>query len=164
MQNQGWKKGCIPKSPDSYIETLVQMVDRGRFHFELGDLSNGPRLMDSQNRNSNSNLNQPDQGNEIRRIGPNNRYLGTFELLTLGPGLPPPLTVQVPSSQHSVLWCNEVCEGITGLKTPKSSSKKRLWKEIGKIGRNITHRLLCAVFDKDDGLEESMDIDMHSRH
>ena len=34
MQNQGWKKGCIPKSPDSYIETLVQMVDRGRFHFE----------------------------------------------------------------------------------------------------------------------------------
>lgn len=34
MQNQGWKQGCIPKSPDSYIETLVQMVDRGRFHFE----------------------------------------------------------------------------------------------------------------------------------
>nr|POF06611.1 hypothetical protein CFP56_17341 [Quercus suber] len=35
VQEQGWAKGCIPESPDSFVESLVQRVDRGRFRFEL---------------------------------------------------------------------------------------------------------------------------------
>lgn len=52
MQCHGWEKGCIPESPNSYIENLVQRVDRGRFRFELGDSSNGPGLMATQIKNS----------------------------------------------------------------------------------------------------------------
>lgn len=54
---------------------------------------------------------------------------------------------------------------------PKPFTKKRLGKEIGKIGRNIKQRLLCAVFDKEtehdqvtDEQEETMDTDMHQGH
>ena len=45
VQCQGWDKGCIPKSPDSYIESLVQRINRGRFRFELGDSSDRPKLI-----------------------------------------------------------------------------------------------------------------------
>lgn len=48
VQCQGWDKGCIPKSPDSCIESLVQRVNRGRFKFELRDSNNGPRLINPQ--------------------------------------------------------------------------------------------------------------------
>ena len=37
----------IPESPDSFLESLVQRVDRGRFRFELGDSSTGPSLRNS---------------------------------------------------------------------------------------------------------------------
>lgn len=47
MQNQAWMNGCIPESPDSFIESLEQMVDRRRFRFELGDSSSRPRLVAS---------------------------------------------------------------------------------------------------------------------
>lgn len=53
IQDQGWEKGYILESLDSFIETLVQWVDRGRFRFELGYLSTRPRLLNSQNENSN---------------------------------------------------------------------------------------------------------------
>ena len=46
-QDQGWAKGCIPESPDSYIESLIQKVDRGRCRFELGGSSHGPSLIDT---------------------------------------------------------------------------------------------------------------------
>ena len=52
LQSHGWDKGCIPESPDSFIENLVQRVDRRRFRFKWGDSSNGPGLMESQRRNS----------------------------------------------------------------------------------------------------------------
>lgn len=45
MQEQGWAKGCILESPDSFIESLVQRVNRGRFRFELGGSSHGPTLI-----------------------------------------------------------------------------------------------------------------------
>ena len=38
----------IPEYPDSYIEALVQRVNKGRFRFELGDSSNGPSLVRPQ--------------------------------------------------------------------------------------------------------------------
>lgn len=59
LHDQGWAKGCIPKSPDSFIESLVQKVDRGRFKFEVGDSSNGPRLVDPLHVNSHVNPPQP---------------------------------------------------------------------------------------------------------
>ena len=46
-QDQGWAKGCIPESPDSFIESLVQRVDCGRCRFELGGSSYGPSLIDT---------------------------------------------------------------------------------------------------------------------
>ena len=91
MQDQGWAKGCIPESPNSFIETLVQRVDRGRFRFELGDSSNGPGLLASQIGNSNSGAIQTghQEGNSSNDIpteeGPNVKDLGPFEQLTLGP-------------------------------------------------------------------------------
>jgi len=48
MQCPGWDKGCIPESPDTFIKSLVQRVNRRRFIFELGDSSNGPRLLNPQ--------------------------------------------------------------------------------------------------------------------
>ena len=47
-QNGLWRKGCVPKSPDSFIESLVQRVDHGRFRFELGGPSDGPSLLPNQ--------------------------------------------------------------------------------------------------------------------
>ena len=38
LQSHGWDKGCIPESLDSFIENLVQRVDRRRFRFEWGGL------------------------------------------------------------------------------------------------------------------------------
>ena len=55
LQDQDWAIGCIPESSTSFIESLVQQVNRGRFRFELGNSSNGPRLLDSQNRNLHNN-------------------------------------------------------------------------------------------------------------
>nr|POE84638.1 hypothetical protein CFP56_76665 [Quercus suber] len=48
MQDRGWAKGCTLESPDSFIQSLVQRADRGRFRFELGGSSNGPRLVATQ--------------------------------------------------------------------------------------------------------------------
>lgn len=92
MQDQGWAKGCIPESPDSFIESLVQRVNRGRFRFELGTLSTGPSLIDPQIGSLLDNPRQPTlHANPTDDSQPNNLSsnageLSTFELLTLGPG------------------------------------------------------------------------------
>ena len=44
MPNSTCDRGQILESPNSFVETLVQWVDRGRFRFDLGDSSNGLRL------------------------------------------------------------------------------------------------------------------------
>lgn len=36
IQGHAWERGMIPESPDFFIETFVQRVDQGRFHFEVG--------------------------------------------------------------------------------------------------------------------------------
>ena len=51
-QNGPWRKGCILESPDSFIESLVQRVDRGRFRFESGGPSDGPSLLPNQTKDS----------------------------------------------------------------------------------------------------------------
>lgn len=58
LQSHGWDKGCIPESPNSFIENLVQRMDRRRFRFEMGDSSNGPGLMASQIRSSEQGVTQ----------------------------------------------------------------------------------------------------------
>ena len=104
-------------------------------------------------------------------LGTNERELSPFEMLTLGPGPSLHLTTQLPSNQDSGLWCNESSAEVVGVEGPKPTSRKRLGKEIGKIGRNIRQRLLCAVFDKEakqeqdgDDQEEYMETDLQSRH
>jgi len=74
--------------------------------------------------------------------GPNERDLGPFELLTLGPGPSLP-NINLPSSILTLeFWCDESGDTSTG-----DISKKRTKKEIGKFGRNIKQRLLCGLFD-----------------
>ena len=70
-------------------------------------------------------------------MGPNERELSPFEMLTLGPGPSLHLTTQLPSNLDSGLWCNEKSEEVVGVEGPKPTSRKRLRKEIGEIGRNI---------------------------
>ena len=53
------------------------------------------------------------------------------------------------------------------MENPKNCSRKRIQKEIGKIGRNIKRRILCAVFDKEiapeeEGLDQMVSIEVES--
>ena len=52
MGGATWGRGQIPESPDSFIDSLVRRVDRGRFRFEIRSLSNGPQLGRSQDMSS----------------------------------------------------------------------------------------------------------------
>nr|POE55683.1 hypothetical protein CFP56_59234 [Quercus suber] len=47
-QGSTWEKGHISESPDSFIESLVQRVDRRRFRFELVESSIGLGLLGAQ--------------------------------------------------------------------------------------------------------------------
>nr|POE45550.1 hypothetical protein CFP56_39551 [Quercus suber] len=38
---------------------------------------------------------------------------------------------------------------LDGMETSKPCFRKRIRKEIGKFGRDIKQRILCAVFDKE---------------
>lgn len=42
MRGATWGRGQIPESLDSFIDSLVRSVDRGRFRFEIGSSNNGP--------------------------------------------------------------------------------------------------------------------------
>ena len=152
VQCQGWDKGGIPESPDSYVEALVQRVNRGRFRFELGDSSNGPSLVRPQsdlNGLATANLEEnPLDSTQLISSGPNEGKLDPFELLTLGPGPSLSDTNLPPYILTSSLWCNESGENLVG-DTSRPSSRKRLQKEIGKSGRNIKHKLLCGFFVKE---------------
>lgn len=172
-RDQNWAKGCIPGSPDSFVESFVQRVNRGRFRFELGGPSNGPRLVDPQEAEIQNNAN----GQRLQRIQelgslngppqsvshasppgdiqPNNvdfniRNLNLFELLTLGPG-PSQATTSPPANQQNTeFWCSENWD--TAVRSDSSSSRlssrKRIKKEIESFGRNIKQRLCWAVFAK----------------
>ena len=127
----------------------------GRFRFEWGGSSNGPRLMESQRRNSERGVTQ--EGIQGRNLGsemptevePNVRDLGPFQQLNLGPG-PPTLHISPnPMAQTSNLFCNEFGTILADVENTKSCSRKRIKNEIRKIGRNIKQKFLCAVFDKE---------------
>ena len=47
LQGNTWRKGHILESPNSFKDSLIQRVNRGRFNFEMGSSSNGPRLVPS---------------------------------------------------------------------------------------------------------------------
>nr|POE52973.1 hypothetical protein CFP56_69420 [Quercus suber] len=50
----------IPESLDSFVQPLVQRVNRGRFRFEVGDSSLGPRLSRSHTHAHNTERMQDD--------------------------------------------------------------------------------------------------------
>ena len=45
QQGSTWEKGHIPKSLDSFVESLVHCVDRRRCHFKVRESSVGPRFL-----------------------------------------------------------------------------------------------------------------------
>ena len=110
-QDQGWAKGCIPESPDSFIESLVQRVDCGRCRFELGGSSHGPSLIDTSAGEAHLSAAQgPESTQPQQNIHASPSYenqpntnevtvgeLSPFKLLNLGPG-PPSITNSMPSS------------------------------------------------------------------
>lgn len=85
MQCHGWEKGCIFKSLDSFIESLVQRVNRGRFKFKLGDSNNRPRLLNPQTKNNGSilsnQLDSPIGDTQLNSVGPNIRDLSPLKSL-----------------------------------------------------------------------------------
>lgn len=116
-QDQGWAKGCIPESPDSFIESLVHRVNRGRFRFELGGSSHGLSLIYSLTREAHTNVDQchgftnfqkemhASPTRESQSV-PAEVPVGDFsslELLNLGAG-PPSITSFVPSSPQSTYF------------------------------------------------------------
>nr|POF09759.1 hypothetical protein CFP56_21397 [Quercus suber] len=156
----------IPESPDSFVEDLVQRVNRGRFNFELGDASDGSRLSRAQAQNyvrnrARDNANQGQQQNQAE-MGCLAEQIPTF-LINQWAG-------SGPHSVHSV--SNTRLESLTLTTThsdplPLTStqrddvegtafelvvhwiaSKKRFRKEIGRLGRNIRQRLFCGFFQK----------------
>ena len=143
MQEQGWAKGCIPKLPDSFVESLVQRVDRGKFRFELGSSSNGSSLTGPQNESLFTNLSHhsphanPVEESQPSNIGPNVEELSPFKLLTLGPGPSTQLQELLSPTQSTTLWCEENWKVPTDPVTTKGNSRKRLRREFGKLGRNI---------------------------
>lgn len=54
--NPGWAKGCIPESPDSFIESLAQRVNREKFRFELVGSNYRPSLIDPHNREAHNRI------------------------------------------------------------------------------------------------------------
>ena len=118
IQGHSWAKGCIPKSPKSFIELLVQRANRGRFGFELGDSSNGPRLLQSDQHASPTSDIQP---NNIEYTV---RDLSPFECLTLGLSSPSPLLSISLSLQNSTLWCDENWDTTIETDIHKVSSRK----------------------------------------
>lgn len=171
MQNQAWMNGCIPESPDSFIESLEQMVDRRRFRFELGDSSSGPRLVASHAVATQYSVNQqtsltayglgssniptssdqyasPHVPSQPTNLNPNMKDLSPFELLTLGLGPPSSVTAAPSPTLNIALSCSEDFDPVDE-EVVRESSRKRIKKEIENFGRNIKQRLLCAMFDKE---------------
>ena len=108
VQCQGWDKGGIPESPNSYIESLVQRVNRGRFIFELGDSSDGPRLVNPQEEHNGPVQPNPLDTTQFCNEETNERHLDPFKLLTLGPG-PSLSDINLPPLiLTSDFWCCKV--------------------------------------------------------
>lgn len=172
VQAQTWMTGCIPESLDSFIESLVQRVNRKRFRFELGDSSNGPRLIAPQSEAAQPNADKktppeeqglrllnipsqpgqhanPQETQQPTNLDHNVKDLSPFELLTLGPRPSSPV-ISAPSPTLSTsLSCSEDLNP-TDEEAAKESSRKRIKKEIERFGRNIKQRLCCAIFEKED--------------
>ena len=111
-QDQGWIKGCIPESPDSFIESLVQKVDHGRFRFELECSSHGPSLIDPSIGEAHLSVEQgPESTQPQQNMHPSPSFenqpntnevimgeLSLFELLNLRPGPPSIISSMLSSS------------------------------------------------------------------
>ena len=83
LQGAAWGRGQIPESPDSFIESLVQRVDRGRFKCEIGSSSNKPQVQRPQTLPSE--MGQAGNGNPILGTGQAIIVPGPTEEAHLGP-------------------------------------------------------------------------------
>ena len=74
LRGVAWGRGQIPELPDSFINSLVQRVDGGRFICEIGSSSNGPQLQRPQTLPSE--MSQASNGNPILGTGQATIVLG----------------------------------------------------------------------------------------
>lgn len=146
-QNGPWRKGCIPESQNSFIETLVQRVDRGRFRFELGGPSDGPSLLLNQTEEAQpiipQNLTCPFHEFETTQHDTSliatqtSNPLGGVGTLTLGPGPPSSPSPITPHSQDN----NPNSSTNTNFDVENTSctecSRKIIGLDIRRLGRNI---------------------------
>lgn len=144
-----WDRGLIPESPDSLFESLVQQVNRGRFHFELGEPSAGPMLCRSQaqqlNETNDTTINRSVEG-PYQSFIPNTLSSNwanleqTFtQALHLGPDPQSPSLFHSypgPYYMHTQVTQGESQVSIT-TSLQLSGSRKRFKKDFGKFGRNL---------------------------
>lgn len=68
----------------------------------------------------------------------------------LGPGPPSPVSI---NSDHGFLpsvHCNEVLPESNGV------ARKRFGPDLGRLGRNIRHKLLCGFLQKEGTIDNSL--------
>lgn len=167
IPNSTWNKGQVPKSPDSLIESPIQLVDRGRFRFEVGDSSNGPQLfrIEAQSNNLSNPQDTSTQHPEPTRTdhGPNIgeklgpcpvRDAGIRTLSNLGPisfesSNPSPISMRSNPYPLSCFNGGERSKPATKQNPRNRTHRKRFHKEIGRLGRNIHRKLLCGFYQKE---------------
>ena len=172
VQSRPWMNGYIPESPDSFIESLVQRVNHGRFRFELGSSITGPSLLPTQTEEAQSkNVNptstkdqeldqcvaatDPSPHANLSSSSPawytegRVRDLSPFVLLTLGPSLPFPTTSESTPFASPTLTITGHPKLVLEEDNLSENSRKRLKKVIEKIGRSIGKMLCCGLFDKE---------------
>ena len=163
LRGAAWGRGQIPKLPDSFIELLVQRVDRGRFRCDIGSSSNGPQLQRPQTLPSE--MSQASNGNPILGtgqativLGPTQEaYLGLVVSLDMGLenlntwvhlslGLGPPLPISTCLDPYPILCLQdeEWWDSTAGNPGTTKATRKRFKIEFGKLGRNIRQRLLSG--------------------
>nr|POF06586.1 hypothetical protein CFP56_17320 [Quercus suber] len=166
-----WARGEIPESPESLVENLVRRVNRRRFHFELGDASNGPQLSRSQAQaydSDRSNANRRErvlgQTNEVNLndlgpvtgevVGPSleeGRVRGTIsnpEGLLRSPTQDSVNSTQLDPYPLSSVQRNELRDLSVPAPSHLIGGRKRFRKEIGKVNQNIRQRLFCGFLSR----------------
>ena len=149
-RRDAWGEGQIPKSTDSFVHSLVHIVDRERLRFEFGNSSTGSRLKKAQDVGQHQNLvqhmSEPLVGaipTQAFSLDTGLNIISRFEPRGLGLGPPSPGSTTSDLGLLSRLHCNEWLEGTCG------ASWKRFGSELGRLGKNIHQKLLCGFLHKE---------------
>ncbi|KAF3960877.1 hypothetical protein CMV_014442 [Castanea mollissima] len=166
-----WGRGQIPESLDSLVEDLVRRVNRDRFHFELGGASDGPHLTRDQaqcyevNRTRDYSqlglLAQSEGGVSAAQVPTflTNQWAGMSPYSTRSVVSPESVSpthseshfnpFPLNSNQRDVVWNASAESMVEG-----STSKKRIRREFGRLGRNIKQRIFCGFFQREEGRDD----------